>query len=62
MNKFLLVLLSVMTLSLIGCTAQPAAKMAEPESSAQMADSSVLPEIAPYDDAAIPAIDAPAEE
>jgi hypothetical protein len=62
MNKFLLGLLSFMMLCLIGCAAQPAAKMAEPESAAQMADASVLPEIAAYEDEAIPALDAPAAE
>ena len=60
MNKVLFAVMVLLAYLMVGCAAQNTT-MAEPAATT-MADSGGLPEIAPYNDAAIPALDAPATE
>ncbi len=61
MKQFVFGLLAVTLMSLAACaTDTGGTAMTEPASTT--ADAAGLPDIAPYDDAAIPALDAPAIE
>jgi curli biogenesis system outer membrane secretion channel CsgG len=62
MKQFIIGLMAVMLMCLAACATQKTGTtMAEP-AAATVADAGALPDIAPYDDAAIPALDAPATE